>query len=192
MNGFMKVGTISALVSAVLMTWSPSLSAAQADGEATSPVRPRQEAARNSIDVVTSRAGALSGAVVNRKNQPAANAKVRLDQAGGKQSREEVTDAAGRFVFKDVRPGLYTLTVQSAEGQSRQVARVWSTQTAPPAATPVALIALQEGQANDEDVVRGLPAAGAGGLLVGALIVAGVVAAIAVPVAVANSITASP
>jgi len=146
------------------------------------------------MDVITTATGELRGAVVNRDSAPSANARVVLSTVNGKVSQEASTDASGRFQFTNVRPGMYTLAVNGTTGQSQSIARVWTPETAPPAASTVALVSLQNTQAGD--VVRGeescangncggggddgggLFGGGAGGLLLGAAIVGGAVVGI--------------
>jgi hypothetical protein len=107
------------------------------------------------MDVIASANGELRGAVVNRDSAPAASAKVVLSTVSGKETQEATTDASGRFLFSNVRPGMYTLAVNGTAGQSQSIARVWTPQTAPPAASPVALVSLRDENARANDVVRG-------------------------------------
>ncbi len=140
------------------------------------------------MDVIANSAGELRGAVVNADTAPSVNAKVVLCMVNGKDPQTVTTDASGRFLFKNVRPGMYTLAVNGAKGQAQKLARVWTEETAPPAATPVALVSLQDEQPRQEtDLVRGQAGGGGGGLLVGALVVGGIAAAIAIPIAVSNA-----
>ncbi len=91
------------------------------------------------------------------------------------------TDARGYFAFRGLENGVYQLAVLD----QRMAYRVWTAQTAPPAAHPGALIVVEN------DVVRGQQEA-SGHVLKAALnnpfIVGGVIAAaIAVPIAVHNA-----
>jgi hypothetical protein len=108
------------------------------------PIRDQRESAKLSLDVVTSANRELRGAVIYANSTPSANAKVVLCMVSTKQTQEVTTDANGQFLFRDVRPGLYTVAVNGEKGQTQQIARVWTPETAPPAATSVALVSLQE------------------------------------------------
>jgi hypothetical protein len=188
---FMKVGNAGALLSAVLMCVSGGAPIGRAGEVSSGPAPPQQQAsapARRSMDVVTNAAGELRGAVVNADRAPSANAKVVLGMVGSKESQESTTDTNGRFLFKDVRPGVYSLSVNAEKGQAQSVARVWTQETAPPAASPEAVIPLEDGYT---DVVYGgsngfLGGLGGRGLLCSALVAAGVSSAIAIPVSVSN------
>src|SRR5260370_18378615 len=105
-------------------------------------IRGQREPARLAFDVVTNATRELRGAVVNPNSTPSVNATVMLCQVSTKQTQQVTTDANGQFLFKDVRPGLYTVAVNSENGQTQQIARVWTPETAPPAPTSVALVAL--------------------------------------------------
>jgi len=191
----MKVGKVCALLSALQMCFPLSGTSVSAAEPTSAPVQQRAAApARLSMDVVASATGELRGAVVNRDSAPSANARVVLRTVNGQDSREATTDASGRFLFTNVRAGMYTLAVNGTSGQAQSIARVWTPETAPPAASSVALVSLQNAQTGD--VVRGedscangncggggyddggLFGGGAGGLLLGAAIVGGAVVGI--------------
>jgi hypothetical protein len=184
---FMKVGNVCGLLSAALMCVSGGAPIARA-GEPNAEPAPQQRQAsapgKRSTDVVTSVAGELRGAVVNADTAPSVNAKVVLAMIGSKESQESTTDTNGRFLFKDVRPGMYSLSANSEKGQAQSVARVWAQETAPPAAAPEVVIPLEEGVT---DVVSGGPGVRGRGLLLPALVVAGIGAAIALPIALSNA-----
>jgi len=165
------------------------MNAGAAEPAAPQVQQQRQAPSKLSMDVVTT-AGELRGAVVNRDSAPSVNAKVVLCTVSGQNAQEATTDASGRFVFNNVRPGMYTLAVNGTTGQAQSIARVWTPETAPPAASPVALVSLQGNQS--QDVVRGeepcangdcggdqgLFGGGAGGILLGAALVGGAVVGI--------------
>jgi len=87
-----------------------------------------------------------------------------------------VTNPEGIFAFRGVHQGIY----QVASGKSVGTFRVWTVETAPPAAQQAAMVVVSDG------VVRGQ--ARMGSLLTNPLVIgAGIATAIAVPVAVANN-----
>jgi hypothetical protein len=146
MKRFMKVGRVCALLSAMELLFPSVAPMAPAAEPALPAIRDQREPARLALDVVTNATRELRGAVVNPNSTPSVNARVMLCQVSTKQTQQVTTDANGQFLFKDVRPGLYTVAVNSENGQTQQVARVWTPETAPPAATSVALVALQPPQ----------------------------------------------
>jgi hypothetical protein len=192
---FMKVGKVCALLSAIELCFPVHGTQAGAAEPTSPPVQQQRRAsapAKLSIDVIASASGELRGAVVNRDSAPSVNATVVLAMVSGKETQQASTDGSGRFVFTNVRPGMYTLAVN---GQAQSIARVWTPETAPPAASPVALVSLQNQNPRQNDVVRGSEAVGteycddddgggglfgggAGGLLLGAALVGGAVVGI--------------
>jgi len=194
---FMKVGKVCALLSAIELCFPVHGTQAGAAEPTSPPVQQQRRAsapAKLSIDVIASASGELRGAVVNRDSAPSVNAKVVLAMVSGKETQQAATDASGRFVFTNVRPGMYTLAVNGTKGQSQSMARVWTPETAPPAASPVALVSLQDQNPRPNDVVRGeecitedgvddgggggLFGGGGAGLLLGAALVGGAVVGI--------------
>jgi hypothetical protein len=144
MKRFMKVGRVCALLSAVQLLF-PSIAPIAPAAEPTLPlIRDQRESANLSLDVVTNASRELRGAVIYANRTPSVNAKVMLCMVSTKETQQVTTDANGQFLFKDVRPGLYTVAVSGKEGQAQQIARVWTPETAPPAATSVALVSLQQ------------------------------------------------
>src|SRR6516162_3650231 len=144
MKRFMKVGRVCALLSAIELLFPSVAPLAPAAEPALPAIRDQREPARFALDVVTNATRELRGAVVNPNSTPSVNATVMLCQVSTKQTQQVTTDATGQFLFRDVRPGLYTVAVNSENGQTQQIARVWTPETAPPAATSVALVSLQQ------------------------------------------------
>ena len=144
MKRFMKVGRVCALLSAIELLFPSVAPLAPAAEPALPAIRDQREPARFALDVVTNATRELRGAVVNPNSTPSVNATVMLCQVSTKQTQQVTTDATGQFLFRDVRPGLYTVAVNSENGQTQQIARVWTPETAPPAATSVALVTLQQ------------------------------------------------
>ncbi len=125
-------------------------------------------------DVALGQGGLLKGQVISSSGAAQAGARVMFVQ-NGKQVAATVTDGEGYFAVKGLSGGVY----QVATGESVMVYRVWAANTAPPIAhNDILLVA-------GENVVRGQ-----GGILYGLsnpwVIGAGVAAAIAIPVALAN------
>jgi hypothetical protein len=150
MKRFMKVGRVCALLSAMHLLF-PSIAPVTPAAEPTlPPIRDQRASTKLSLDVVTNATRELRGAVVNPNSTPSANAKVMLCLVSTRETQQVTTDANGQFLFKDVRPGLYTVAVNSDKGQAQQIARVWTPETAPPAATSVALVSLQQPQTQQQ------------------------------------------
>jgi hypothetical protein len=191
MKGFMKIGQVCALVSAIELLFPSIAPMARAGDPPLPPIQYQREPAKLSLDVVINATRELRGAVVNPNRTPSVNAKVVLCMVNTKDTQEVITDATGSFLLKDVSPGLYTVAVNSEKGQTQQIARVWTPETAPPAATPVALVSLQE-QPNDGIGGEGVTDPVASGILSGLanrpVLVTGLLlggaAAIAIPLSV--------
>jgi hypothetical protein len=146
MKRFMKIGRVCALLSAMELLIPSIAPMARAVEPTLPPIRDQRESAKLSLDVVTSANRELRGAVIYANSTPSVNAKVVLCMVSTKQTQQVTTDANGQFLFRDVRPGLYTVAVNGENGQTQQIARVWTPETAPPAATSVALVSLQQPQ----------------------------------------------
>src|ERR1700694_5869516 len=58
--------------------------------------------------------GSISGAVLDPSEAAVANAKITAVEQERKVTTQTVTDATGRFVFPQMPPGTYTITVQAA------------------------------------------------------------------------------
>jgi hypothetical protein len=156
-------------------------------------------AAVEAIDVALAEGGVLAGRVYDTAGRPLANIEVTLIQ-NGEVAASTISDASGVFRFGGVAGG----TCQIATAHHLQLLRTWAPHTAPPSAQQVAMIV------HDETVVRGQygppgcgdsvpcgpPHAGQayGGRPVlhwmrthPGMVMAGVAAAIAIPVAIAAS-----
>ncbi len=117
----------------------------------------------------------LIGQVVDPQGAPVAETPVSLHQ-NGKEVAKGVTTAGGLFAFSGLKQGVY----QVASGNTVNAYRVWTVQTAPPAAQQAAMVVVGDG------LVRGQRPLGS--LLTGPLVIGGAIAAaIAIPIAVANS-----
>jgi hypothetical protein len=121
--------------------------------------------------------GLLLGQVVTPENAPVPGQNVTL-LSGGRQVATSTTDAGGHFAFQGLKRGVYQL----AAAQNFRAYRVWTPESAPPAAQQGALIVV------GSDIVRGQNGARAfRNVMANPLVLAGLVAtAIAVPIAVSS------
>jgi hypothetical protein len=140
----------------------------------------------------------LRGQVVDASGRPLADVKVGL--VDGKDSFQvSKTDPAGSFTLADVRGGAYRLVAADAH----QLVRVWAPGTAPPAAQQATLLVVNQpivrGQQCNCGSTTGCSECVGPGQVYGGrpvlnwmrnnpgLVVAGVAAAVAIPVAIAAS-----
>ena len=145
---------------------SANLSAKSKGPVAKTPDSTRGQNSRT-VDISLGRDGSLRGQLVSSQGHGIGRATISLAQQG-RVTKVTRTDASGRYVFRNVRSGVYLL--QSSSGS--KMCRVWNSNVAPPEAIPQAL--LVEGQS----VVRGNVLAVLGNPWVLGLLAA---AAIAVP-----------
>ncbi len=132
-------------------------------------------------DVALDRQGHLSGVVVNLHGIPAAGVEVVVSQKGDEILRAK-TDALGRFSTGKLPGGVYLI---ASGGQGRLV-RAWTTQAAPPAAKPLALLVVGDRLVRGQMPLEDFFASDA------FVITAMVAAAIAIPIAVHNSRSRRP
>lgn len=126
-------------------------------------------------DVALADGGVFRGQVVDAQGQPQANVAVTLASQTGEQS-QATTDQQGIFQFRNVRGGVYTVSI----GGGGSAIRLWAPRTAPPKAAEAALLV------QGADAVRGQD--GFRSFITNPLVIAGIVAtAVAVPVALHNS-----
>ncbi|HBO43559.1 MAG TPA: hypothetical protein DD670_06440 [Planctomycetaceae bacterium] len=134
------------------------------------------------VDVALSGSeGVLLGQVVDSVGKPVAEVPVAL-RMGNRVVAESRSDAAGRFVFRNLRGGVYQVLVPDGFGTFR----AWADGTAPKSANSTARVVAGRGtirgqqQAAEEGPVRRW--------LKNPLVLAGIVGvAVAVPIAVHNS-----
>jgi len=94
-----------ALPTIIILTAAMSNLLLIADGQSTNQ-NPKQSE--------NSRAGAISGRIVNEAGTPLPNARVFVNRVGGQTMRRTInTDNAGRFVADDLPRGNYTINVQA-------------------------------------------------------------------------------
>lgn len=132
-------------------------------------------------DVALQQGGLFAGKVVNAQGAPIAKTPVSVQQAG-QEVASTVTNEEGVFAVQGLRGGLYQ--VVAADGAVTY--RLWTAETAPPAANQSALIVTGDAIVNGQ---YGPP--GGGGVMAWVrehplLVGAGVAAAIAIPLAVAD------
>jgi hypothetical protein len=146
------------------------------------------------VDVALGDGGMLHGQVVDLQGSAVAGVPVSV-KAQNRDVAATTTGADGSFNIQGLRGGVY----QVATVQGHGVYRLWTAGTAPPAAQTAAVIYTQSGNhvVDSNVVVYTQNGEGEGGtlkmLLTNPIVIAGVVAtAIAVPVALANSHSASP
>ena len=155
----MKSLSLSAAVAAALVL--PSLAVAQAEQTDSGPKAPPV------VDVRLHQDGTLLGQVVTAQSSPASR---------GRELATATTDKNGYFAFAGLHDGVYQLV--AAEGQG--TFRVWSAQTAPPAAQPGALVVTGKETVRGQGGIRRVRNALANPVVAGGLIAAG----IAIPIAV--------
>jgi len=127
------------------------------------------------VDVKLQQDQILLGQVVTPENAAVADQVVTLhglqrELASGK------TDENGYFAFAGLHNGVYQVT--TAEGQG--TFRVWTAETAPPAAQPGALVVTGDDAVRAQGAMRGIRNALANPLVAGGLITAGIVIPIAI------------
>lgn len=142
------------------------------------------------MDVALRDGGILHGQVVNLQGTGQVGMPVFV-KAQGHNVATTVTAADGTFNVQGLRGGVYQ--VAAARGQG--IYRVWAAGTAPPAAQDTAVIYTQNGTVPSDVVVYTNAGAGFAPkmLLTNPIVIAGIVAtAVAVPLALSNSHSASP
>jgi len=129
-------------------------------------------------DVALHQDGLLLGQVLSKDGTPVAGVPVTISREN-RVLGTATTNEKGIFAFRGLKGGVYQLT--SANGVVAY--RVWQSQTAPPGASPAAIVVA------GEDAVRGQLGRGYLGMFLSRpLVIAGVIgAAIAVPLAIALS-----
>jgi hypothetical protein len=142
-------------------------------------------------DVALADGGLLRGQVINpQSGAGAANLPVTL-RVQDQIVATATTDAAGRFAVQRLRGGVH----QIIAGENQAVYRFWSPGTAPPSAQVKAIVYMQPATTSQPNVPVTYTD-GEGGfkmLLVNPIVIGAVVAtAIAVPIALNNSHSASP
>jgi hypothetical protein len=145
MKRLLDVGKIWAFAGVAGLLLSAAAPAARAAGlPAPAPLkRQREDTRKLSLDVALKESGELHGAVVRADGSGCSQAKVVLER-GSKDAQQSSTDAQGQFLFAQVRPGVYRLTISHDGVDTQKILRVWASETAPPAASPTAVVALNE------------------------------------------------
>lgn len=131
------------------------------------------------VDVALSDGGVLRGQIVDLQGASVTGIPVSV-KIQDRDVAATTSTADGRFAVQGLRGGVY----QVAAGEGHGIYRLWSAGTAPPSAQNGAIVYTQNG--NGTGTMRSL-------LTNRVVLIAGVVAtAIAVPLALANSQSASP
>lgn len=130
-------------------------------------------------DISLGQEGMLCGKVVNAQGVPVSKAEIGIYQSN-KMVAKVLSGEHGDFSVTGLRPGVYQLIVSANQGVT---VRLWEKRTAPPAACPKLLVVV------NYDTVRGQRRIGELLPLDNTTLVVGgmVAAAIAIPIAVANS-----
>jgi hypothetical protein len=142
------------------------------------------------MDVALSDGGVLHGKVVDLQGTGLASVPVAV-KAQDRNVATTTTAADGTFGVQGLRGGVY----QVAAAQGHGVYRLWSAGTAPPSAQNAAIVYTQNGMVDNNVVVYTHNEGGSclKGFLTNPIVIGAIVAtAIAVPVALANSHSASP
>jgi hypothetical protein len=176
--------------SSVLLPAQPMLAAGLAASSATSGSGARQQPVIR--DVALQAGGVMRGQVLDSQGQPCSDVSVQIAKSSDVNARPLVvrTDSAGRFEFSGLAGGIHA--IQTSQGAA--LCRLWTSTTAPPAAVSEVLLIAGDG------LVRGScetacnegcrPRCGGFPIMLGplewAVIGAGIAAAIAIPVALAN------
>jgi hypothetical protein len=133
------------------------------------------------VDIALGQGGVFHGQLLNAQAVPLSGVDVAVRNAQGDLARA-VTDQQGKFVLRDVPAGVHQVIL----GSSLQVVRFWAPNAAPPSAKPALLVVAAE------DVVRGKGDLGGAGEwwqnlspACKLLLLGGVAAAIAIPIALA-------
>ncbi|HLQ46334.1 MAG TPA: hypothetical protein VK137_16440, partial [Planctomycetaceae bacterium] len=128
------------------------------------------------VDIVLLPGNVLAGAVVDADGVPRPDANL-VVLLGHYEIARGKTDQAGEFAIAVPRGGVYLV----ASGRSVTVVRAWTATAAPPAAQYRVTLSPQS------TVARGQSPAGRMDPLLGLLLVGGVAAAIAIPIALNNN-----
>ncbi|MGQ9505107.1 MAG: carboxypeptidase-like regulatory domain-containing protein [Thermogutta sp.] len=167
------------IMSLILLLRLPTLTSAYAAPPETQP-RPAASPPQIRIpDISLGEKGILSGKVVDAQGNPVSQAEIAVYQANATVAKV-ISGEHGDFCVTGLRPGVYQLIVLPNQGVT---VRVWEKRAAPPAARSQLLVVV------NYDTVRGQRRIGELLPLDNTTIVVGgmVAAAIAIPIAVANS-----
>ncbi len=129
--------------------------------------------ARSARDIALAKGGVLQGKVVDQQAAAQAGEAVRVLQNGEVVATAK-TDAQGRFAINGLRTGVHQIETSA----TKSVYRLWTPETAPPAARNSVLLV------DGGDVVLGQSGGGILGALANPWVLGGIVAAaIAIPLA---------
>ena len=166
------VGWVVLLTAIVGSTVAFANNSAQPTPTPPGHLRPR------AVDISLSQNGVFSGKVVDAQARPVEKAEILFRQSG-KQVAKVSTSRNGDFDVTGLTPGVYQIVVLP---DRTLTVRVWNKRSAPPVARPELLIVI------GDDTIRGQRRIGELLPLENTVVVGGMVAAaIAIPIAIANS-----
>lgn len=120
----------------LLLVSAPVAAAARQPAAANEQRREKIECS----DVALTKEGELFGQLTNGDSKPIAGAKVWLLD-GRREPVSAHTNESGRFGFKQLRPGVYSVQT----GDAARVCRVWNAKSAPPKSISGVLLVADEG-----------------------------------------------
>jgi hypothetical protein len=130
----MKRGSRIHWIIVLIAAWSTALpQIGQSAGTTTGRTNTLPEVTAR--DVVLDDQGLLHGTLTNAQGHPQAATELVI-RRGGNLLTTIKSQTDGRFVVRDLRPGLYEINTDRSYG----LFRVWTPQSAPPVAQPAALI----------------------------------------------------
>jgi hypothetical protein len=127
----------------MVLSSAPSVALAAVPAAPAAGMRKVDETRKLSLDVALNQGGELRGSVVQANGSGCVAARVVLTR-NGQDAREVRTDAQGQYVIASVRPGVYRLAITHEGVETQKILRVWAKDTAPPAASAAAVVALAE------------------------------------------------
>lgn len=134
MKGILRIGLALAMTSLAMCFPMSTKHAAAAETHATQKL---------ALDVVLFGDGILRGEVVNGQGQPIPGAQVVL-RPSVKVSQEAVANDKGEFQLRGLKPGVHGIIVRTQNGSTQRIVRLWLKETAPPLATPLAVLTVDQ------------------------------------------------
>ena len=132
-NKFFRAAAVAITSAGLILPQSQLLAAAPQDSQTTRPVA--KSLTPSVMDVTLTDGGMLRGQIVDAQGQPVADAPVSV-LFEGKEVVSTKTVADGSFAVNGLRNGTHVV----ASGENGGVYRMWSSDSAPPAARPGIMI----------------------------------------------------